>query len=258
MIDTHTHLYVEQFDDDRSDMIERAIKNGVSKFLLPNINVDTISEMEKMTVNFPNACYAMMGLHPSEIKENWEEQIEQIKTFFQRGHHVGIGEIGIDLYWDKTYREEQIHAFRAQIRWAKEEKLPVSIHCRNSFDEILMVLDEENDDDLSGVLHCFTGNLEQANHIINYGNFKLGIGGVVTFKKSGLDEVLKHIDLEHLVLETDSPYLAPTPYRGKRNESGYVPFIAQKLSNIYGVSEEEIDQITTKSALEIFKLLQHE
>lgn len=254
MIDTHAHLYSEEFDEDRAKMVQRAIDCGVSKLLLPNISFDTIEKMEQMTRDFPNVCYAMMGLYPSEVRENWEEQIAQIKSFYKKDYHVGIGEIGIDLYWDQTYKEQQIEAFRAQVSWAKEEQLPVSIHCRNAFKEILNVLKSENNERLSGVLHCFTGTLEEANEIIGYGNFKLGIGGVVTFKNAGLDKVLEHVDLKHLVLETDSPYLAPTPKRGKRNESSYIPYIVKKLSSIYSISEEEIARITTANAREIFKL----
>lgn len=254
MIDTHTHLYSEEFDVDRTEMIQRALESGVNKLLLPNISFETIEKMEQMTKDFPNICYAMMGLYPSEVRANWEEQIEHVKSFLKKDHHIGIGEIGIDLYWDQTYKEQQIEAFRAQVKWAKKEQLPVSIHCRSAFKEILNVLDSENNEQLTGVLHCFTGTLEEANQIIDYGNFKLGIGGVVTFKNAGLDKVLEDVDIKHLVLETDSPYLAPAPKRGKRNESSYIPYIVKKLSSIYGISEEEVARITTENALAIFKL----
>ncbi len=253
-IDTHTHLYTKEFKDDQDAMIQRAIDHGVTRMLLPNISTNTVDEMEQLVKKYPHNCFSMMGIHPSDIEKDWKNQLTTIKTHFKKEKHIAIGEIGIDLYWDKSLKEEQIAAFRAQIRWAKEEKLPVSIHCRNSFDEILSVLDAENDESMTGILHCFTGTKEQAQHIINYGGFKLGIGGIVTFKNAGLDKTLEHIDIEHLVLETDAPYLAPAPYRGKRNESAYLPLIAKKLSDIYGLSEAKIGEITTKNALEIFNL----
>ena len=253
-IDTHTHLYTKEFQEDRDAMIQRAIDNGVTRMFLPNISIDTVDDMEQLVNKYPKNCFSMMGIHPSNVAKDWEAQLAEIKTHYQSGRHIAIGEIGIDLYWDKSLKEEQINAFRAQIQWAKEEKLPVSIHCRDAFDEILSVLDTENNESMVGILHCFTGTKEQAEHIINYGGFKLGIGGIVTFKNGGLDKTLEHIDIEHLVLETDAPYLAPAPYRGKRNESAYLPLVAKKLSNIYDMSEDKIAEITTKNALEIFKI----
>lgn len=254
-IDTHTHLYLDKFDEDRSEMIQRALENDVTKIILPNIDESTIASMEKMVQDYPGVCYSMMGVHPCDVKKEWEQQLQTIQSYFKRGYHVAIGEIGIDLYWDQSLRDEQMQAFRAQLRWAKQENLPVSIHCRDAWDEILTILDQENDANLSGVLHCFIGSLSQAEHIIEYGNFKLGIGGVVTFKNGGLDKTLTNVDIAHLVLETDAPFLPPTPHRGKRNESSYIPFIAKKLSDIYGMDEERIGEITTKNALETFKLL---
>ncbi|HLV41057.1 MAG TPA: TatD family hydrolase [Brumimicrobium sp.] len=253
-IDTHAHLYLEQFDEDRAAMIQQAIDNGVSKMFLPNIDIASITKMEQLVKDYPNTCYSMMGIHPCSVLKEWEKQLEEVKTHYKKGHHIGIGEIGIDLYWDKTLIEEQTASFRAQINWAKEEGLPIVIHCRDAFDEIFEVLDQENDDQLFGVFHCFTGTEEQAQRVLNYGGFKLGIGGVVTFKNSGVDKAIQNIDLNHIVLETDAPYLAPTPFRGKRNESSYIPYIAKKLSDIHGVSEEEVGRITTQNALEIFKI----
>jgi TatD DNase family protein len=255
LIDTHTHLYSSQFDTDRIDAINNAIQQGVSKLLLPNIDLDSINGMHELVKQFPENCYPMMGLHPCSVDENWEKVLDEMETHFENGHsYIAVGEIGVDLYWDKTFKEQQIHAFERQITWAKKFNLPIVIHARDSFQEIFEVLDKLNDEKLSGVFHCFTGTLSDAHKILNYGGFKLGIGGVVTFKKSGLDEVLKEISLENIILETDSPYLAPTPHRGKRNESSFLPLIALKLSSIYGISENEIAQITTQNALNLFNL----
>lgn len=253
-IDTHAHLYAKAFDEDRDEMIQRALDEGVTKLFLPNIDEESVAGMEQLVKDYPGVCYAMMGIHPCDVQKDWQTQLETIEKHYKKGHHIAIGEIGIDLYWDKTLQQEQTDAFRAQINWAKSEKLPIVIHCRDAFDEIFEVLDDENDADLFGIFHCFTGTEEQAHKIINYGGFKLGIGGVVTFKNSGLDQHIKNIDLEHLVLETDAPYLAPSPYRGKRNESSYIPKIAEKLSNIYGVSEVDVGRITSANALQIFKV----
>lgn len=253
-IDTHAHLYVDQFDEDRDDMIKRAIASGVTKLFLPNIDMASIPKMEQLVKDYPNTCYSMMGIHPCDVTKDWEKQFEEVKTHYKKEHHIAIGEIGIDLYWDKTLQKEQTESFRAQINWAKDEELPIVIHCRDAFDEIFEVLDQENDDRLFGVFHCFTGTEEQAQRILNYGGFKLGIGGVVTFKNSGVDKAIQNIDLEHIVLETDAPYLAPMPFRGKRNESSYIPYIAKKLSDIHGLSEEEVGRITTQNALEVFKI----
>lgn len=253
-IDTHAHLYVEQFDEDRDEMVQRAINSGVSKLFLPNIDIASIPKMEQMVKDYPGVCYSMIGIHPCDVVQDWEKQLQEMKSYYKKGHHIAIGEIGIDLYWDKSLQIEQTEAFRAQIQWAKEEKLPIVIHARDSFDEIFEVVDQENDEHLFGVFHCFTGTEEQARKIINYGGFKMGIGGVVTFKNSGVDKAIQNIDLSHFILETDAPYLAPAPYRGKRNESAYIPLIAKKLSDIYAVSEEEIGRITTQNALNLFNI----
>lgn len=252
MIDTHTHLYSTEFDADREAIINAAIQNGVHKMFLPNVDIDSISGMHDLAKKFPKNCFPMMGLHPCSVKENWESDLQVIKTWLDEEKYCAVGEIGIDLYWDKSTLEFQKKAFRTQIQWAKEKKLPIVIHVREAFNETFEIVDELNDENLTGVFHCFSGNLDQAKHIINYGGFKLGIGGVVTFKNGGLDKVLPEIDLEHLVLETDSPYLAPAPYRGKRNESSYLKIIATRLAELKGVDLKTVDEVTTKNALQLF------
>lgn len=252
MIDTHTHLYSKEFDSDREAMIQSAINSGVSKMLMPNVDVDSISGMHELVNKFPENCFAMMGLHPCSVNENWENDLRIIKEWLDKENYCAVGEIGIDLYWDKSTLEFQKKAFRTQIKWAKEKKLPIVIHVREAFTETFEIVDELNDENLTGVFHCFSGNLDQARHIINYGGFKLGIGGVVTFKNGGLDKVLPEIDLEHLVLETDAPYLAPVPYRGKRNESSYITLVATKLAELKGVDIKTIDEVTTENALQLF------
>lgn len=253
-IDTHAHLYASEFDEDRSEMIERAISLGVEQFLLPNIDENSIAGMHQLAKDYPNRCFAMMGVHPSSVEADWQEQLKRIQSFFDPSIHIAIGEIGIDLYWDKSLQKEQTLAFEQQISWAKNVGLPIVIHARDSFNEIFEVVDHYNDEQLTGVFHCFTGDLTQAQKIIDYGGFKLGIGGVASFKNGGLDKVLPHIDLKHLILETDSPYLAPVPYRGKRNESSYIPLIAERLSEFYDVPLYTIANVTTASAQELFKL----
>ncbi|MFT5778992.1 MAG: TatD DNase family protein [Crocinitomicaceae bacterium] len=253
-IDTHTHLFSDAFDEDRTAMVERSIEVGVKKMLLPNIDVDTIDAMHALVKQYPTNCYAMMGLHPGSVKADWEEQLEIIRTNLFANKYIAVGEIGMDLYWDKTFVTEQAKAFRMQVEWAKELKLPIVIHAREAFDEIFEILDEINDEHLTGVFHCFTGTLEQAKHVLNYGGFKLGIGGVLTYKKAALNAVLVNIDLRHLILETDSPYLTPVPFRGKRNESSYLIHIAEKLTDVYGVPLTKIEEETTKNALELFNL----
>lgn len=254
LIDTHTHLYAEQFVDDRDEMISRAIANGVDKFFMPNIDSSSIKGMKDLIKKYPEQCYGMMGLHPCSVDEEYQKELLRIKEELHDGKYIAIGEIGIDLYWDKKHLAQQEDAFRQQIQWAKELNLPIVIHCREAFDEILAILDEHNEDSLSGIFHCFTGNLEQARHILKYGNFKLGIGGVLSFKNSGLDKVVAQLSLDDLVLETDSPYLAPVPYRGKRNESAYLRIIAEKLADIYKLTLEEIAKKSTENAMKIFKL----
>ena len=253
-VDTHTHLFVDAFNEDRSEIVQKAINSGVEKMLLPNIDIDTIDAMNDLAKEFPNNCFPMMGLHPGSIKEDWKERLEVIRKSLFEGNYIAVGEIGMDLYWDKTFVKEQAEAFRMQVEWAKEWGLPIVIHARAAFEPIFEILDEINDDSLTGVFHCFTGTVEQANHVLSYGGFKLGIGGVLTYKKAALDKVLENVDLKHLILETDSPYLPPVPYRGKRNESSYILHIAEKLTDVYNVPLSEIEEVTTTSAQELFQL----
>lgn len=253
LIDTHTHLYSEEFKEDIDQVIQKAIDNGIEKLLLPNIDVDSIHPMLDLTIKYPENCFAMMGLHPGYVKEDWQEQLTIVKKhLFENSSYIAVGEIGIDLYWDKTFKEQQIQAFSEQIKWAKELKLPIVIHVREAFNEVFEVLDKLNDEHLTGIFHCFTGTFEQAQKAISYGGFKLGIGGVVTYKNSTLPEVLKQVSIEKIVVETDSPYLPPVPYRGKRNESSYVVEVAYKLMEIYQLSYEEIKRVTSQNATSIF------
>ena len=251
--DTHAHLYSEAFDEDRNEMINRAIENGVTRFFIPAIDSTYTKSMFELVKNFPKNVFLMMGLHPTHVKENYEDELNLVEVMLAEQHFYAIGEIGIDLYWDKSTLDIQIKAFKHQIQLAKQYKLPIVIHCREAFDEIFEVLETEKSDDLFGIFHCFTGTLEQAYQAISY-NMKLGIGGVVTFKNGKIDQFLNQIDLKHIVLETDSPYLSPVPYRGKRNESVYILKILEKLSLIYNRSQEDIANITTENSKSIFKV----
>ncbi len=253
-IDTHAHLYTKEFDSDRELMIQNAIRNGVETMLLPNIDVTTIAPMLELCADFPKNCLPMMGLHPGNVKEDWQEQLLAMKPYFSSHKMVAVGEIGMDLYWDKTFLEEQKLAFRLQIQWAKELKLPIVIHAREAFEEIFEIIDEVIDDNLTGVFHCFTGNLDQAKKIISYKNFMMGIGGVLTYKKAALDIVLQDVPLEYLILETDSPYLPPVPYRGKRNESAFLVHTAEKLAEVHGVNLADLAKITSANAKKLFHL----
>ncbi len=252
LIDTHTHLFLEQFDKDRDEVVNRAIKSGVEKLFLPNIDSSSITDMLNLANKYPDNCYPLMGLHPTSVDENFEKELETVEEYLKKQKFYGIGEIGIDLYWDKTFLPQQEQAFIHQIKLAKQYSLPIVIHVRDSFEETLKIVDKYNNDKLTGIFHCFTGSYEQAQHIIQYGGFKLGIGGVLTFKNSKLDQVVQKIPLEHIVLETDSPYLAPSPYRGKRNESAYVVKVAEKLAEIYGLPLQEVAKITSDNAGQIF------
>ena len=255
IIDTHAHLYAEEFSEDQTEVFTRAVAAGVHYFLLPNINSESIPLMEKLIKEQKNTI-PMMGLHPSYVKENWMEELKIIEThlFKNPSKYCAVGEIGMDLFWDKTFIEAQKRVFRTQISWAKKLKLPIAIHARDAFDEIFEILDEENDESLKGVFHCFTGSIEQANKILDYGGFKLGIGGVITYKNSGLTEVLNSVELKHLVVETDAPYLSPAPFRGKRNESAYLSYIIEKISGIYKLSDAIIAEVTSQNAIELFQL----
>ena len=253
-IDTHSHIYLPQFDHDRELMLQRAREVGIEKIFLPNIDLASIPLIHKLCDEHPRMCYPMMGLHPCDVKEGFEVVLVQMRALFSQRKYIAVGEIGIDLYWDRTTLPMQIDAFRAQILWAKELQLPIVIHARDSFDEIFSVLDELNDDRLRGVFHCFTGTNEQARKVIEYGGFMMGIGGVLTYEKSGLDAVVANIPMEYLILETDSPYLTPKPFRGKRNESAYVRFVAGRLAEVSNISMEEIGSITSENALRMFDL----
>jgi len=251
--DTHTHLYSEAFDEDRDAMIERAISQNVSRFFIPAIDSSYTEAMFKLEADFPEHMFLMMGLHPTSVKANYKEELQHVEDHLAKRHFYAVGEIGIDLYWDSSTLAIQKEAFKYQINLAKQYGLPIVIHCRDAFDEIFEVLDEVNDDKLFGIFHCFTGTIEQAHQAISY-NMKLGIGGVATFKNGKIDQFLKDIDLKHIVLETDSPYLAPKPYRGKRNESAYITKVLEKLAVIYNVSEKKIAEITTLNSKEIFSI----
>lgn len=255
MIDTHTHLYSEQFDNDRAEAIQRAIDKGVEQFFLPAIDSETHRKMIDLEAQYPDKIHAMMGLHPCSVQpESWEKELLIVETWLKNRPFCAIGEIGIDLYWDKSTLDIQVKAFEQQIDWAIEKDLPIVIHTRESFDETFEVLERKKHPKLRGIFHCFSGNLEQAQHAIDL-NFILGIGGVVTFKNGKIDQFLNQIPLDKIVLETDSPYLAPVPFRGKRNESAYLDLVAGKLVDVYKKDFAEINQITTENALRVFSKL---
>ena len=252
-VDTHTHLFLEQFSDDIDTVMLRAIERDIQRFYLPNIDISTFDDMMGLVRKYPDNVMPLIGLHPCSVKENYEHELAFVDEKARSGEFFGIGEIGIDLYWDKSFLSAQQESFARQIELAKELALPIIIHCREAFDEIFEVVGGLNDDALFGIFHCFTGDLAQANRIIDYGGFKIGLGGVLTFKNSGLDKTIADVPLEHLVLETDAPYLAPVPYRGKRNESSYLIEVASKLAKIKGVTLERVAEITTDNANEVFK-----
>jgi len=253
LIDTHTHLYLKEFDADRDEIVDRARTNGISKLLMPNIDVESAGPMLAAVKRYAGICLPMMGLHPTSVKEDFAEQLDRLDELWNESDFIAIGEIGIDLYWDKTFIAEQKTALRRQIGWAVEKSLPVVIHSRESFPEVFSILDEFSGAGLKGVMHAFTGKSADAEKAIGMG-FLLGIGGIVTFKNSGLDKVLENIGPENLILETDSPYLAPVPHRGKRNESSYIPLINRKLSEIYRMDEEAIAEITYNNSVRLFNL----
>ena len=253
-IDTHTHLFAEEFDLDRNEMIQRAKNAGISKLILPNIDVETIARLNKTVSENPEICFPLLGLHPCSVNENYMADLKIIREAIDKSKPIGIGECGIDLYWDKTFLAEQKQALKIQAEWAKELKLPLIIHARESFQEIFEVLDEINDENLTGIFHCFTGTEIEVEKILHYGGFKFGIGGVVTYKTSHLPALLPSVDLKNIVLETDSPYLPPVPYRGKRNESAYLIKVAEKLAEMYQLPLEKIEEITSRNAMELFQL----
>jgi TatD DNase family protein len=251
LTDTHTHLYYETIADKRAALVQRCIDNNINRLFLPNVDAESVPLVYDLVNAYPELCYPMLGLHPCSVKADWEQELATIKAAHQQNKIYAIGEIGIDLYWDKTFLTEQVEAFRQQINWAKSLKLPIVIHCRDAFNEVYEVLRQEHDENLRGIFHCFSGNLEQAKQVIDLG-FYLGIGGVVTYKNAGLDKVVSEIDLKHIVLETDSPYLTPVPFRGKPNESSYLIYIAQKVADLHQTGVEEVAFITTQNSRQVF------
>ena len=249
--DTHTHLYAEAFDEDREVVIKNAIANKINRFFIPAIDSTYTDRMLQLKKDYPDEVFLMMGLHPTHVKENYKEELLHVEEMLGKDSFCAVGEIGIDLYWDKTLLKQQQEAFRYQIVLAKRLKLPIVIHCRDAFDEIFEILETEKSEDLSGIFHCFTGTLEQAEKAISY-NMKLGIGGVVTFKNGKIDKFLNKIGIEHIVLETDAPYLAPAPYRGKRNDPVYLLKVLEKLALVYEMTIEQIAEITTENSKNVF------
>lgn len=253
-VDTHTHIFSSEFDHDRPQAIQRAKVSGVQSMVLPNIDSNSVDALLKTTSENPNFCFPAMGLHPTSVMSNFEDELNLVEKYLDEHKFIAIGEIGIDLYWDKTFLEEQRVAFRHQLKLAKKHKLPVIIHSRNSFPEIFEIVDQENNNELRGVFHSFTGSLNDYFHIAEYGGFMVGIGGVVTYKNGGVDKVVEKIDVNHIVLETDSPYLSPVPLRGKRNESANLSIIAHKVADIKGLTIEQIAKATTSNANSLFSI----
>lgn len=252
-IDTHSHLFLPEFDDDREAVIERAFESNVDKIFLPNVDAKTIKSLIELSEKYATKCYPMMGLHPTSVDENYLVQLDIVEDWINKYEFVAVGEIGIDMYWDKSFLQEQKHAFEIQVKLAKKHKLPIIIHTREAFNEVFDLMDKLYDEKINGIFHSFTGSYQDALQIIEYG-FKIGVGGIVTFKNAGLDKIIENIDLSHIVLETDSPYLAPVPFRGKRNESSYIVNIAQKIADLHKTTIEEVAKITSKNALEVFKI----
>lgn len=253
MIDTHAHIYASEFDNDRDEVVKRALEQGIDRILLPNIDLESIEPILKTEAAYPEVCRSMMGLHPCYVDGNVEQTLEIIRGWFEKHNFIAVGEIGIDLYWDKTFRAEQEMAFVTQLNWAKEMDLPVVIHTRDSIEETLTLLRQEQDGSLRGVFHCFGGSVEEAQAINELG-FHLGLGGVSTFKNGGMDKVIPHLDMNWVILETDCPYLAPVPHRGKRNEPAYTSLVAARVAELRGESLEVIDTLTTKNAEALFNL----
>jgi|MTBAKMStandDraft_1061839.scaffolds.fasta_scaffold00554_10 TatD DNase family protein len=250
-VDTHSHIYSPEFNIDRTEVLNRAKTSGIKKIVLPNIDSSSIKPMLDLSASYPNVCYPLIGLHPTSVKEDFRNELEIVRFWLDRHQFYGIGEIGLDLFWDQTFVEEQTEVFRIQLQWAKERNLPVVIHVRDSFEEVFREVENAADNNLRGVFHSFTGTLKQAEQIISWG-FKIGVNGIVTFKNAGVDKVISQIDPKHLLLETDSPYLAPVPFRGKRNESAHIVQVAAKVAELHHTTPEEIAAITTKNAEEMF------
>lgn len=252
-IDTHTHLYLEEFSEDIDQVVKDAINAGVTRMLLPNIDSTSVDDMHRLVDKYPENCLPMIGLHPTSVKENYMNELAVVESNLSSRKYYGIGECGIDLYWDKTFAYEQEFVFRHHIDLCRTYDLPLIVHIRDSFNEVIKILKDVNKSDLRGIFHCFSGSIEQANQAIRYG-FSLGLGGVITFKNNKMQETLKDVDLRHLVLETDAPFLAPVPYRGKRNQPSYIPLIAEMISKIKGIPVEEVAEATTRNAKKLFKL----
>ncbi|MDR1743795.1 MAG: TatD family hydrolase [Dysgonamonadaceae bacterium] len=252
LIDTHAHLFADEFKDDLANVVNRAKQAGVQCVIQPNIDAESIEALKNSVREYPDFFIPMMGLHPTSVAEDWRQQLDTVGEELSRTKYIAVGEIGLDLYWDRTFEQEQIEVFETQLKWSAEKNLPVSIHSRNAIWEVCRSIKKVGIASLRGIFHSFGGNVEELDAILDLKNFHIGINGVVTFKKSGLSETLQHCDLSHIVLETDSPYLAPVPYRGKRNESAYLKEIVQKLSEIYGKTTEEIANITTENAKQVF------
>lgn len=251
LTDTHTHQYYDTNTEVRSAQMQQCFDSGISRLFLPNVSAESVSLISSMVDAYPQNCFAMLGLHPCDVKPDWQQQLELIKSSGSSLKIYAIGEIGIDLYWDTTHLKEQQEAFRQQIAWAKSLSLPIVIHCRNAFDEVYEILQQEHDEKLRGIFHCFSGTVEQAQKIIDLG-FYLGIGGVVTYKNGGLDKVVAQLELKNLVLETDAPYLTPVPYRGKPNKSAYLIYVAQKIADLHQTNVEHVAEITTRNSEIIF------
>lgn len=253
-IDTHTHIYANEFDNDYDQIVSNAKNAGVEKVLLPNIDLDSIEALHNLTMQYPNYCYPMMGLHPTSVDENWKKHLEIIKELFASHKYIAVGEIGLDLYWSKEFEIEQKEAFTEQLQWAIDMDLPVSIHSRNAEIEAIEIVKRFNKKGLRGVFHSFGGNAEDLQEVLKLSNFMIGVNGVVTFKNSGLSDILTKTDLTRIVIETDAPYLTPVPHRGKRNEPSYIPLIVDKLATIYNTTAEEVARITTENAKKIFRI----
>jgi len=251
--DSHTHIYLDAFSEDRDKMVNRALKAGVTRMFLPNIDSNSTGAMLNLAEDYPGTCFPMMGLHPTSVKKNFREELERIEEQLGQQEIIAIGETGIDLYWDKTHLGEQVTAFKTQIGWARERGLPLVIHARDSFREIFQVMDETGVDGLTGVFHSFTGGVPELEKALSYG-FMIGVNGIVTFKNSGQGEVVRSIPADRLLLETDAPFLAPVPFRGRRNESSYLVHIAEKVGEIHNLTGEDIGAITTRNALELFQI----
>jgi TatD DNase family protein len=251
LTDTHTHLYYEEDAAKRAGLMQRCFDNHITRLFLPNVDADSVKQVYELVGAYPHNCFPMLGMHPCSVKEVWEYELAAIQALHGQHKIYAIGEIGIDLYWDKSHLPQQIQAFKQQIAWAKQLELPIVIHCRDAFEEVFEVLEQEQGPDLRGIFHCFTGNAEQAQKVVSLG-FYLGIGGVVTYKNAGLDKILPQIDLSHIVLETDSPYLSPVPHRGKPNESSYLIYVAQKVADVYQVSLDVVAEITTANSKRVF------